>query len=283
MAIPCYNEAAAIAAVLSAWRSALPEAELVVFDNNSTDGTGDLARSLGIRVVPVASQGKGHVVQSIFADLADFDGVIMIDGDGTYPAEPIRDLLDPVLAGRAEMAVGARRPVAAPGAMSPVRGLGNRLIGSAFRVLIGPGNRDLLSGYRVFSRRFRQLVQPRSAGFEIEAELASEAVARGLPIVEIPVPYHPRIAGTVSKLRAFRDGWRILRLILQQGIRHRPWRRRFFWSAQLFARRRFSSWARPCSSPPSPPQPSSGPAKAEIRRNHHEIPGKPVNSRAIPR
>lgn len=224
VAIPCYNEAAAVEAVVSAWRAALPEAEIVVFDNNSTDGTGDLARGLGVRVVEVPERGKGHAVRAIFATLADRPAVVLVDGDGTYPADRVRGLLEPVLRGEADMAVGARRPVAAPGAMSPLRGLGNVLIPAAFLVLIGPGNSDLLSGYRAFSPRFLAEVRLRSSGFEIEAELASEAVARGMRVVEVPVPYHPRIAGTASKLKAFRDGGRILMMIVRQGIRLRPWR-----------------------------------------------------------
>jgi glycosyltransferase involved in cell wall biosynthesis len=224
VAIPCFNEAAAIAGVVASWRSALPAAAVVVFDNNSTDGTAALAEAAGARVVPVAEQGKGHVVRAIFATLADVDAVVMIDGDGTYPADAVGPLLAPVLAGAADMAVGARVPVAEAGAMSPLRGVGNVLIRSAFRLLIGRGPGDLLSGYRVFGRRFREAVRVRSAGFEIESELACEAVARGLRVVEEPVPYHPRVPGTVSKLRAFRDGRRILRTILLQSLRLRPWR-----------------------------------------------------------
>ncbi len=224
VAIPCFNEAAAVAVVVGHWRAALPDAEIVVFDNLSTDGTGDIARRLGVRVVEVPKQGKGYAVRSIFHELRDRDAVIMVDGDGTYPAEQIGPLLAPVLAGEADMTVGARRPVAEAGAMTPVRGLGNILIGLAFRLLIGTGTNDLLSGYRVFGPTYLKAVAPRSRGFEIETELASEAVARKMRVVEIPVPYRPRIAGTVSKLRAFRDGRRILRTIVVQGIRLRPWR-----------------------------------------------------------
>ncbi len=224
VAIPCYNEAGAVEAVVAEWRAALPEAELVVFDNNSSDGTGAIARRLGIRVVEVREQGKGHAVRAIFEDLADRDAIVLVDGDGTYPAEFARQLLEPVVAGRADMTVGNRRPVAELGAMSPIRGVGNVLIGAAFAVLIGTGTRDLLSGYRVFGRRFREVVRPRSSGFEIEAELVSQAVARGLSVVEVEVPYRPRIAGTASKLRAFRDGRRILGTIVVQSLRFRPWR-----------------------------------------------------------
>ena len=224
VAIPCYNEAGAVAAVVDAWRLALPEAEIVVFDNNSSDGTGAIARRIGVRVVEVRDQGKGYAVRAIFEDLADRDVVILVDGDGTYPAEAARDLIAPILQGRADMTVGARHPIEAPGAMTPVRGLGNFLITAAFRLLIGPGTHDLLSGYRGFSRHFLEVVHPSSNGFEIEAEIAGQAVARGLPSVEIAVEYRPRIAGTASKLRAFRDGRRILLAILRQSFRWQPWR-----------------------------------------------------------
>ena len=221
VAIPCYNEAAAVPVVLAQWREALPEAELWVFDNNSTDGTGERARQAGARVVAVPEQGKGYAVRAIFGALAGCDAVVMVDGDGTYPADAGRALLGPVLDGSADMTVGARRPEPGRGAMSPVRGLGNLLIRAAFRVLIGRAGGDLLSGYIVFSRHFLERVTPRSRGFEIEAELASEAIARGMRVVEIPVSYHPRIAGTASKLRAVRDGLRIVAMIVRQGLRMR--------------------------------------------------------------
>jgi glycosyltransferase involved in cell wall biosynthesis len=233
VAIPCYNEAAAVATVVAQWRAALPEAEIIVFDNNSTDGTGAIARDLGVRVVPVPAQGKGHAVRAAFALLADRPAVVLVDGDGTYPAEEVGALLAPILDGSADMAVGARRPVAEPGAMTPVRGLGNVLIRAAFRVLIGRGPGDLLSGYRAVSPRFLRAIRLRSKGFEIEAELTSEAVAHRLRVVEVPVAYHPRIAGTASKLRAGRDGLRILAMIAAQGVRLRPWRALTLFAAVL--------------------------------------------------
>jgi hypothetical protein len=175
-----------------------------------------------VRVVEVPEQGKGHAVRTAFETLRDRDAVILVDGDGTYPAEHAAQLLAPVLEGRADMAVGARRPVAEVGAMTPVRGLGNVLIRGAFRVLIGRGAGDLLSGYRAFGPAYLQAVTPGSAGFEIESELAAEAVARQMRVVEVPVPYRPRIAGTQSKLRAFRDGRRILATIVIESLRLRP-------------------------------------------------------------
>jgi len=224
VAIPCYNEAAAIGAVVEEWRRQLPDAEVLVFDNNSTDESALISQNLGARVVPVPEQGKGHVVRAIFRTLGDREAVVMIDGDGTYPAEAVGPLLEAVHSGQAEMAVGARRPIDDPKAMSPVRGLGNVLIGLAFRLLIGRGNTDLLSGYRVFSRTFMNRVQLRSTGFEIETELASEAAGRRLAVVEFPTPYRPRVAGTTSKLRIVRDGLRILKMMVRQSLRLRPWR-----------------------------------------------------------
>ncbi|MFO0957458.1 MAG: glycosyltransferase [Isosphaeraceae bacterium] len=203
VAIPCYNEAAAVATVVAAFRQALPDAEILVLDNNSTDGTGSIAESAGARVVRVMQQGKGHAVQRGFAELADADVILLVDGDGTYPAECASAMIAPILEGRADMVVGFRKPVAEVGAMTAVRGFGNVLIRSAFRMLIGPGQGDLLSGYRAFSRRFREQTRLVASGFEIETEIACQSVARGLRVVEVEVPYHPRIAGTESKLRAF--------------------------------------------------------------------------------
>jgi glycosyltransferase involved in cell wall biosynthesis len=229
IAIPCFNEAAAIATVISQFRAALPDSEIVVFDNNSTDDTGAIAQSLGTRVVAVPDQGKGHAVQAAFRVLGDYDVVVLTDGDGTYPAASASALLAPVIRGEADMAVGARTPEPGAGALTFTRGFGNLLIRGAFRVLIGSPNRDLLSGYRAFGRRYRELVRLKSAGFEIETELTSEAVARRLKVVEIDVPYYARIAGTESKLRAFRDGRRILWTILTQSLRLRPHRPVLMW------------------------------------------------------
>lgn len=223
VAVPCYNEAAAIAEVIEGWRRALPEAEIIVFDNNSTDGTGSLARELGVRVIEVPQQGKGRAVRSIFRNLADHDAIILVDGDGTYPAESARDLLEPILTGNADMTIGARRPVEGTNAMSPVRGLGNMLIRATFAILIGEGPGDLLSGYRVFGREAIRTLDLQSSGFEIEAEIACLATAKGLRIVEIPISYYPRIEGTVSKLSAPRDGIRIVAMIARLGLRTRPW------------------------------------------------------------
>ena len=143
VAIPCFNEAAAIATVVAQFRAALPDAAIVVYDNNSTDGTGEIARGLGVRVVSVPQQGKGHAVRAAFADLSEFDVVVLTDGDGTYPADQASALIAPVCAGAADMTVGARQPGEGAGAMTVTRGLGNKLIRLAFWLLIGPGTTDL--------------------------------------------------------------------------------------------------------------------------------------------
>jgi glycosyltransferase involved in cell wall biosynthesis len=224
VAIPCYNEAAAVASVIAEWRNALPGAEIVVFDNNSTDGTGDRAREAGVEVIPVPDQGKGCVVRAIFRAFQDRPAVILIDGDGTYPASAVPPLLDEVLSSRCDMAVMARRPEAAPGSMTPVRGLGNILIRAAFRALLGRGSDDPLSGGRVVGPKYLRAVAPKSTGFEIEVELEGEALRHGLKVASLPTPYLPRIAGTRSKLNPLRDGVRILLAIIRQGWRSRPWR-----------------------------------------------------------
>ena len=223
VAIPCHNEAPALAELLARWRLALPEAEVVVFDNASTDGTASIAESAGVRVVPVPRLGKGHAVRAIFEVLGDRPAVVLTDGDGTYPPEEIGGLLGPILDGSAAMTVGARRPVGG-GAMSPIRGLGNRLIRLAFWTLIGRPPGDLLSGYRVFGPTYLHAIRPRSAGFEIETELTGAAVGLGFRVVEVPVSYHPRAAGTASKLRAGRDGLRIVAMIASLSARLRPHR-----------------------------------------------------------
>lgn len=224
VAIPCYNEAAAITSVIDEWRNALPGAEIVVFDNNSSDGTGDRAREAGVEVIPVPEQGKGCVVRAIFRAYQDRPAVILIDGDGTYPAPAAPPLLAEVLAGRCDMAVMARRPEATPGSMTPVRGLGNILIRSVFRTLLGRGSDDPLSGGRVVGPKYLRAVTPKSTGFEIEVEMEGEAFRHGLRVLSIPAPYRPRIAGTLSKLNPLRDGLRILGAIVRQGWRSRPWR-----------------------------------------------------------
>lgn len=224
VALPCYNEAPAVGRVVDDFRAHLPGAEVFVFDNASDDGTAEVAAARGARVIPVPDRGKGFAVRAAFETLKDYDVVLMADGDGTYPAEEAPRMIAPILEGRAETVVGSRRPEEGAKAMAPVRALGNVLIRGAFLAFIGPGAGDLLSGYRAFSRRFLRDVRLRSEGFEVETELAVATAAGRLAAAEVEVPYRPRIEGTESKLRAFRDGRRILATIVREGFRLRPLR-----------------------------------------------------------
>jgi glycosyltransferase involved in cell wall biosynthesis len=224
VALPCYNEAAAVGRVVDDFRARLPDADVFVFENASDDATAEIAAARGARVVPVPDRGKGFAVRAAFEILRDYDVVLMADGDGTYPAEEAHRMIAPILEGRAETVVGSRRPEPGAQAMAPVRALGNVLLRGAFLAFIGRGAGDLLSGYRAFSRRFIQEVRLRSEGFEIETELAIATVTQRLATEDVEVPYRPRIEGTESKLRAFRDGRRILATIVREGFRLRPLR-----------------------------------------------------------
>jgi glycosyltransferase involved in cell wall biosynthesis len=209
VAIPCYNEAATIAKVAGDFKKALPEAEVVVFDNNSSDGSAALAAGAGARVVRVFRQGKGNVMQAIF-ETAGCDALIVVDGDDTYEAADVHRLMEPVLAGEADMAVGDRLSASSPENMLAVRAIGNRLIGWVINKTFGMRCRDILSGYRAFSRRFVVSVPVLCPGFETEAEMTVQTLEAGLRIVEVPISYRARPLNSHSKLSPFKDGWRII-------------------------------------------------------------------------
>jgi len=209
VAIPCYNEAVTIASVVRAFRETLPQAGVHVFDNNSTDGSAELARQAGAVIHHVTQQGKGHVVQAILETLVA-DALILTDGDDTYLAEDAPKLLEPVLQGNADMVVGNRLQEASGESLHWIRRLGNYLILGGINRMFGAKCKDILSGYRVFSRRFVETVPLLTGGFEIETEIAARAMAQHMRIVELPISYRSRPAGSESKLRAFHDGSRIM-------------------------------------------------------------------------
>jgi len=209
VAIPCYNEAITITKVVSDFRAALPQASIHVFDNNSTDGSADLARESGAIVHRVRKQGKGHVLRAIF-DAVVADAVVVVDGDDTYFAEEVSALLEPILQGEADMVVGNRLPQATEKSMRQLHQFGNRLIVSTINRMFGTAYRDILSGYRAFSRRFIESVPLLTQGFEIETELTLQALEKELEVVEIPISYRSRPPGSQSKLRSFYDGYRIM-------------------------------------------------------------------------
>jgi glycosyltransferase involved in cell wall biosynthesis len=219
--IPCRDEAVAIGDVVRGFRAALPEARICVFDNASTDGTAEVARAAGAEVFFEARPGKGQVVRRMFADIKA-DAYLLVDGDGTYDAAAAPALLDLLFRERLDMVTGARVPVEAAAAYRPGHAFGNRAITGAVRLLFGAGTSDMLSGYRAFSRRFVKSFPALATGFETETEFTVHALELGLPVGEIATRYAERPAGSASKLRTWRDGWRILLTILNLVKRERP-------------------------------------------------------------
>lgn len=219
--IPCHDEAEHVAAVVKGFQAALPDAAILVVDNASRDDTAALARAAGARVLSEPRKGKGNAVLTGLRAASDADYVIMVDGDGTYPASRAPDLLAAAAEG-ADLVVGTRLTQAEAGAFPAGHGFGNRLFILLVRVLFGARTGDLFSGYRVMSRRFLHTVPLLATGFEIEAELTLQAEMRGLVVRELPVAYRPRTGESRSKLSTFRDGYRILLAILTFFRDYRP-------------------------------------------------------------
>jgi glycosyltransferase involved in cell wall biosynthesis len=220
--IPCFNEAASIATVVSGFRSALPGAEVYVYDNNSTDRTASIAAAAGARVRKEPLQGKGNVVRRMFADV-EADVYVMVDGDSTYDPAHTEDMISLLHAEKLDMVVAAR-VAQDSGAYRYGHRLGNKLLTKAVAHLFGNRFSDILSGYRVFSRRFVKSFPAMSTGFEIETELTIHALELSLPVAEVETPYTVRIQGSVSKLNTYADGLKILRLILVLYKNERPLR-----------------------------------------------------------
>ncbi|MGC9270446.1 glycosyltransferase [Acidiphilium sp.] len=210
--IPCYNEEIAIATVVADFQRALPDARVVVFDNRSTDATAPCAARAGAELHSESLRGKGHVVRRAFADI-EADYYILVDGDGTYDAGAAPALVERMRAERLDMIVAAR-VAEDTAAYRQFHQFGNRAITGMVRHLFGDRMSDLLSGYRVFSRRFVKSFPVMARGFEIETELTVHALELDLPIAELALPYRPRGAGSTSKLNTWRDGFRIGRMIL---------------------------------------------------------------------
>ncbi len=218
--IPCYNEAIAIAGVVSAFLAALPDAVVHVWDNNSTDGTVEAARAAGAVVGLERLQGKGNVVRRMFAEV-DADIYVLVDGDGTYEAAAAPAMVQRLRAGRLDMVTGTRVHEDAA-AYRPGHVFGNALLTGLVARLFHAELGDMLSGYRVFSRRFVKTFPALAGGFETETEFTVHALQLGMPVAEMPTAYRERPAGSTSKLHTVRDGARILRLILRLVRDERP-------------------------------------------------------------
>jgi glycosyltransferase involved in cell wall biosynthesis len=207
--IPCYNEEATIGKVIDDFRHELPDAHIIVFDNNCTDATVEIARARRVEVRREGRQGKGFVIDTMFDDV-DADVYVMVDGDDTYPAEKVHDLLAPVLDGQADMAIGARLAEYTDQSFRPLHVAGNALVRKLINAIFGAKLTDILSGYRVFNRRVVRRIPVISYGFEVETEMTIQMLYYRLGLVEVQVPYRERPEGSESKLRTFRDGFRVL-------------------------------------------------------------------------
>lgn len=218
--VPCHNEEGAIGAVVGGFRAALPSAMVYVYDNNSTDRTIEVARNAGAIVRNEPQKGKGHVVRRMFADV-EADIYVLVDGDGTYDASAAPSLIERLLADHCDM-VNARRVDQVTAAYRRGHRFGNRLLTGIVARLFGARFDDMLSGYRIFSRRFVKSFPALSTGFEMETELTVHALSLAMPVAEVPTAYAERSQGTRSKLRTVRDGLRILWTIVQLTKEERP-------------------------------------------------------------
>lgn len=218
--VPCYNEAEAIASVVRDFAAALPGATIYVYDNNSTDDTRDRAAAAGAIVRTESHQGKGNVVRRMFADI-EAEVYVLADGDGTYDAASATSMVEMLLANSLDMVNGAR-VAATELAYRPGHVFGNRLLTNTVAMIFGSRIRDMLSGFRVFSRRFVKSFPALASGFETETELTVHALELRLPMAEVQTPYRDRPVGSQSKLRTFRDGFRILRTIVLLIKEERP-------------------------------------------------------------
>jgi glycosyltransferase involved in cell wall biosynthesis len=220
--VPCFNEEAAVATVVADFRKALPSAKIFVYDNNSSDRTIAVAREAGAQVRSERRQGKGHVVRRMFADI-DADIYVLVDGDATYDAASAPRMIDTLLNDHLDMVVGFRVDQA-KAAYRPGHRAGNRMLTGFLSSVFGEAFKDILSGYRVFSRRFVKSFPVLSNGFEIETELSVHALELALPVAEIETPYYARPEGSFSKLNTWRDGFRILGTILKLYRSEKPLR-----------------------------------------------------------
>ncbi len=220
--IPCYNESKTIEKVVKDYKKALPDADIYVYDNNSKDGTDEIAKKAGAIVKYEYKQGKGNVIRSMFRDI-DADCYLMIDGDDTYPAENAKEMCDLVLAGKADMVIGDRlSSTYFTENKRPFHNFGNRIVRFLINKLFKNNVKDIMTGYRAFSYEFVKGFPVLSKGFEIETEMTIHAVDKNFKLVEIPVTYRDRPEGSVSKLNTYSDGFKVLKTIMTLFKEYRP-------------------------------------------------------------
>ena len=218
--IPCYNEALSIRQVVQDCQKYLPQAAVYVYDNNSTDDTVAIAREAGAIVRSETHQGKGNVVRRMFADI-EADVYVMTDGDATYDIASVPAMIQKLLAERLDMVTGVRK-TKEQAAYRSGHQFGNKMMTRIVHWFFGKHTEDMLSGLRVFSRRFVKSYPASSKGFEIETELTVYSSSMRLPVADVDTPYYSRPEGSVSKLSTFKDGWRILKMIAVLIKEERP-------------------------------------------------------------
>ena len=210
--IPCYNEELTVGKVITDIRNTLPEADIFIFDNNSTDRTSEIARSLGAIVVKEKRQGKGFVVQSMFRKI-DADIYVMVDGDDTYDISRITDMIEMVSTDNADMVVGNRLKTYTTHAFRPLHTFGNKLVRLLINKLFKSNLRDIMSGFRIMNRTFSKNINIMSSGFEVETEMSIKALKYGYVIKEMDINYRERPVGSISKLNTIKDGLLVLKTI----------------------------------------------------------------------
>lgn len=220
--IPCYNEIKTIAKVVKNYKEALPEADIYVYDNNSVDETDKIAKEAGAIVRYERRQGKGNVIRSMFHQI-DADCYLMIDGDDTYPAENARQMCVEVLSGEADMVIGDRlSSTYFEENKRPFHNIGNVTVRYLINKLFHSNVRDIMTGYRAFSRDFVKMFPVLSKGFEIETEMTIHALDKNMLLKEIPVTYRDRPAGSVSKLNTYSDGMKVIFTIFRLFRDYKP-------------------------------------------------------------
>lgn len=220
--LPCYNESLTIGKVVEDFRRYLPDAEVFVYDNNSSDGSGNIAEKCGATVRHVVQQGKGYVVRRMFWEI-EADIYIMADSDDTYPVDEVHKLIEPVASGEVDMCIGDRLSSTYKKENKRAgHNFGNVLVCTLIKLLWGYPIRDVMTGYRVFSRRFVKSCPILSNGFTIETEMTLHTLDKRLSLKEIPVNYRDRPKGSYSKLHTITDGIRVLKLIFNMFRLYRP-------------------------------------------------------------
>lgn len=221
--IPCYNECRSIEKVVTDFRRELPEAVIYVYDNNSTDGSGEIARRSGAIVRQERQQGKGHVIRRMFREI-DAECYLMVDGDDTYPAESAREMVDAVLLRQADLVVGDRlSSTYFRENKRPFHNFGNSLVRGCINFLFHSNIRDIMTGYRAFSYQFVKSFPILSRGFEIETEMSIHAIDKNMRVENAVVTYRERLEGSQSKLNTFSDGMKVLRTIVKLFRTYRPY------------------------------------------------------------